>query len=296
MKARFPARTGSNRSETLQNLRKNKKFPTIWCSGCGIGVVMGSLDPRHRPPRSRKRPGGPGGGHRLHRAHAGLHGFQHPAHHPRTCPGICHRLEDRPPRNEGHCHHGRRRCAGDWRQPLHPCRPAQHRDHRPGGQQCHLRHDRRTVQPDDASRYARHHRTLRERRTAFPDLRPGGRGRRDLCRRAARSTIALELDKYLAQAIAKDGFSLVEAVSYCHTTFGRINKLGTAADMMRALKDNSISKSAYDKLTDEEQAPIRRSCAGSCIPRTARNTQRSMPRWWIASMKKPFRPRNAGGN
>ena len=30
-------------SETLQKLRKNKKFPTIWCTGCGIGVVMGAL-------------------------------------------------------------------------------------------------------------------------------------------------------------------------------------------------------------------------------------------------------------
>src|SRR5512141_897681 len=30
-------------SVTLQNLRKNKRFPTIWCSGCGIGVVMGAL-------------------------------------------------------------------------------------------------------------------------------------------------------------------------------------------------------------------------------------------------------------
>jgi len=30
-------------SSTLHHLRKNKKFPTIWCSGCGLGVVMGSL-------------------------------------------------------------------------------------------------------------------------------------------------------------------------------------------------------------------------------------------------------------
>ncbi len=30
-------------SETLQKLRKNKKFPTIWCSGCRIGIVMGAL-------------------------------------------------------------------------------------------------------------------------------------------------------------------------------------------------------------------------------------------------------------
>ena len=61
----------------------------------------------------------------------------------------------------------------------------------------------------------------------------------------ARSTVyhALELDKFISEAIAKDGFSVVEAVSYCHTTYGRLNKLGTAADMMRALKDNSISQS-----------------------------------------------------
>ncbi|NLE27783.1 MAG: 2-oxoacid:ferredoxin oxidoreductase subunit beta, partial [Clostridiaceae bacterium] len=24
-------------------LRKDKKFPTVWCPGCGIGVVLGSL-------------------------------------------------------------------------------------------------------------------------------------------------------------------------------------------------------------------------------------------------------------
>jgi len=72
----------------------------------------------------------------------------------------------------------------------------------------------------------------------------------------ARSTVyhALELDKFLAEAIAKDGFSVVEAVSYCHTTFGRLNKLGTAADMMRALKDNSISQSAFKALPPEAQA------------------------------------------
>jgi 2-oxoglutarate ferredoxin oxidoreductase subunit beta len=71
----------------------------------------------------------------------------------------------------------------------------------------------------------------------------------------ARSTVyhPLELDKYLAEAISNEGFSLVEAVSYCHTTFGRINKLGAAVDMMRALKNNSISKSAFDRLSPEER-------------------------------------------
>jgi 2-oxoglutarate ferredoxin oxidoreductase subunit beta len=71
----------------------------------------------------------------------------------------------------------------------------------------------------------------------------------------ARSTVyhALELDKYLAEAIQKDGFSLVEAVSYCHTTHGRLNKLGSAADMMRRLKESSISRSAYERFSEEEK-------------------------------------------
>ncbi len=71
----------------------------------------------------------------------------------------------------------------------------------------------------------------------------------------ARSTVyhAVELDRFIEQAIRKNGFSLVEAVSYCHTTFGRMNKLGTPVDMMRQLKENSISQSAAEKMTPEER-------------------------------------------
>ena len=71
----------------------------------------------------------------------------------------------------------------------------------------------------------------------------------------ARSTVyhAVELDRFIEQAIRKNGFSMVEAVSYCHTTYGRMNKLGTPVDMMRQLKDNSISLSAAEKLTPEER-------------------------------------------
>jgi 2-oxoglutarate ferredoxin oxidoreductase subunit beta len=71
----------------------------------------------------------------------------------------------------------------------------------------------------------------------------------------ARSTVyhAVELDRYIEQAIRKNGFSLVEAVSYCHTTFGRLNKLGSPTDMMRQLKDNSVSVNAVEKLSPEER-------------------------------------------
>jgi 2-oxoglutarate ferredoxin oxidoreductase subunit beta len=72
----------------------------------------------------------------------------------------------------------------------------------------------------------------------------------------ARSTVyhAVEMDRFLEQAISKTGFSLVEAVSYCHTTFGRLNKLGSPVDMMRSLKENSVSITAAEKLTPEERA------------------------------------------
>ena len=58
----------------------------------------------------------------------------------------------------------------------------------------------------------------------------------------ARSTVyhAIELDRLIGQAIEKKGFSVVEAVSYCHTTYGRLNKLGNPVDMMRYLKENSV--------------------------------------------------------
>ena len=74
----------------------------------------------------------------------------------------------------------------------------------------------------------------------------------------ARSTVyhAIELDRYLEQAIRKNGFSLVEAVSYCHTTFGRMNKLGSPTDMMRHLKDNTVTLNGAEKLSPEERETI----------------------------------------
>jgi len=71
----------------------------------------------------------------------------------------------------------------------------------------------------------------------------------------ARSTVyhVQELEKYIVQAITKDGFSVVEAVSYCHTTLGRINKWGTASDMMRYLKEHSVSQKQAESLSEEEK-------------------------------------------
>jgi 2-oxoglutarate ferredoxin oxidoreductase subunit beta len=72
----------------------------------------------------------------------------------------------------------------------------------------------------------------------------------------ARSTVfhVRELEKYIAQAIAKDGFSMVEAVSYCHTTLGRLNRWGTAPEMMRRLKEQSLPLKRAETMSDEEKA------------------------------------------
>jgi 2-oxoglutarate ferredoxin oxidoreductase subunit beta len=69
----------------------------------------------------------------------------------------------------------------------------------------------------------------------------------------ARSTVyhVTELDRLIEQAIRKRGFALVETVSYCHTTFGRANNLKSPIQMMRLLKDNSLSVQAATKLGDE---------------------------------------------
>jgi len=68
----------------------------------------------------------------------------------------------------------------------------------------------------------------------------------------ARGTVyhVTELDKLIERAIRKQGFAVVETVSYCHTTFGRANNLGSPVQMMRLLKDNSITVQAAKKLEE----------------------------------------------
>ncbi len=72
----------------------------------------------------------------------------------------------------------------------------------------------------------------------------------------ARSTVyhVDELQEYIARALQKEGFSLVEAISYCHTTIGRLNRWGTAPEMMRRLKENSITLKQAERMEPEERA------------------------------------------
>jgi 2-oxoglutarate ferredoxin oxidoreductase subunit beta len=70
----------------------------------------------------------------------------------------------------------------------------------------------------------------------------------------ARSTVyaALRLDKIIERAIRKKGFSVVEVYTPCPTAYGRRNKLGTGADMLLQLKEDSITTEAAANLAAAE--------------------------------------------
>ncbi|MBC7224192.1 MAG: 2-oxoacid:ferredoxin oxidoreductase subunit beta, partial [Anaerolineae bacterium] len=72
----------------------------------------------------------------------------------------------------------------------------------------------------------------------------------------ARSTVyhVAELQRFLERAIQKRGFSVVEALSYCHTTFGRANNMRTPVEMMRHLKEVAVPLKTWDALSEEERA------------------------------------------
>jgi 2-oxoglutarate ferredoxin oxidoreductase subunit beta len=98
----------------------------------------------------------------------------------------------------------------------------------------------------------------------------------------ARSTVyhVQELEEYIAQAINREGFSVVEAVSYCHTTIGRINKWGTAPEMMRRLKEQSVTLKQAEKLSEEKKKDkiVRGVFADRDIPEYTRLYEQSVVR------------------
>jgi 2-oxoglutarate ferredoxin oxidoreductase subunit beta len=250
------------RSATLQKLRKNKKFPTIWCSGCGIGVIMGALIRAidHLGLDSDRVALVSGIGctarmpvymdfNTLHTTHGRALAFATGLKIARPDMKVITIMGDGDALAIGGNHfiHAARRNLGITalvvNNAIYGMTGGQYSPTTPlGGKATTAPYG--NVEPP------------------FP-----------ICELAiaagasyvARSTVyhALELDKFLAEAIDKDGFSVVEAVSYCHTTYGRLNQLGSAADMMRALKENSISLSAFEKLSPAEQAAETRIVRGN---------------------------------
>jgi len=69
----------------------------------------------------------------------------------------------------------------------------------------------------------------------------------------ARETVAKPalLDKLIEKGIRKKGFSLVEVMTPCPTTYGRRNKMADPVVMMEDLKTRSVSVSKAERLGDE---------------------------------------------
>jgi 2-oxoglutarate ferredoxin oxidoreductase subunit beta len=248
----LPAADWFESSETLQKLRKHKKFPTIWCSGCGIGIVMGALiraiDHIGLDSNNVALVSGIGCTARmpvymdfntLHTTHGRALAFATGLKLARPDMHVIVIMGDGDATAIGGNHfiHAARRNIG-----LTTIIVNNNIYGMTGGQVSPTTpHDARaTTAPYGNMEYPMPISELAI--TAGATY-------------VARSTVyhAMELDKYIKDAILKDGFSLVEAISYCHTTFGRMNKLGSAADMLGLIKENSMSHTAYTKLTPEEQ-------------------------------------------
>ena len=72
----------------------------------------------------------------------------------------------------------------------------------------------------------------------------------------ARSTVyhADLIDRLIEQAVNKRGFAVVEVISNCHVQYGRRNKLGGAVDMLSTFKEQAVTVSRAAKMSPEELA------------------------------------------
>ncbi|MDY0274706.1 MAG: 2-oxoacid:ferredoxin oxidoreductase subunit beta [Desulfomicrobium sp.] len=64
------------------------------------------------------------------------------------------------------------------------------------------------------------------------------------------------LDGLIAEALENPGFNLVEILSPCHTQYGRKNKFKTVVDMYEWYKKNTVKLDRYVKMSAAEQAGL----------------------------------------
>ncbi len=63
---------------------------------------------------------------------------------------------------------------------------------------------------------------------------------------------AILLDELIERAIVKRGFSVVEAISHCHTQYGRRNRLSSPVEMLRWQKESAVKIEKAQSMTEEE--------------------------------------------
>jgi len=60
------------------------------------------------------------------------------------------------------------------------------------------------------------------------------------------------LDSLIEKAILKPGFSVVEVMAHCHTQYGKQNRLGTAVEMMEWQRDHAVTVEKAATMKPEE--------------------------------------------
>jgi 2-oxoglutarate ferredoxin oxidoreductase subunit beta len=73
---------------------------------------------------------------------------------------------------------------------------------------------------------------------------------------AARGTVfhTRQLDQLIEKALLKKGFSVVEVISQCQTHFGRLNKQGNQVEMMKWQRDHAVPVEKAKTLSPAEMA------------------------------------------
>ena len=71
----------------------------------------------------------------------------------------------------------------------------------------------------------------------------------------ARSTAfhVQHMTNMIADGLDNKGFSFIEAMVQCPTAFGRKNRMGSPADMLKWMRDHAVMKAAWDKLPEEKR-------------------------------------------
>ena len=62
-----------------------------------------------------------------------------------------------------------------------------------------------------------------------------------------------ELDRLIEKAIRHRGFSVVEVVANCHTSYGRMNNFASPVDMLKWMKESFVTVAAWERLAPEER-------------------------------------------
>jgi 2-oxoglutarate ferredoxin oxidoreductase subunit beta len=60
------------------------------------------------------------------------------------------------------------------------------------------------------------------------------------------------LDSLIEKAILKKGFGVVEVISHCHVQYGKHNRLGSAVDMMKWQRDNAVMVQQAKRMKPKE--------------------------------------------